>query len=281
MKIDLARMAVRRGFRRKSSDLAVIRSTGAQAQDLFAIYRRMLAPLADAAQRILPAYARDLERKLRHDSPDELADLADDLAEEINRLVLELTPDLRDWALRIEKVHRGKWARTVRSVLEVTIETMLGPEDMRETLEAFLVRHTSLIRDVGEQARGRIADAVLRGIQQRTPIETVAREIRGATGFARARARRIASHQSVALNSALNEERRRQAGLSTWRWRHSRKAHPRLEHVARDGLLYSDDNQDWGREVNGELIRKPPEDGPGELPNCGCTGQAVLLLPDD
>lgn len=264
MRFDLPRMAARKGLRRKLVTFATIKSTQAQTEDLQMIYKRMLAPLFGAKLRIESLYARELERKLSHDSPDELGGLADLIADEINRLVLQLTPDLLDWALRVEKVHRGKWARTIQSLLDITAETMLGPEDMRETLEAFLTRNTSLIRDVGEQARGRIADAVLRGIQQRTPTAKVAKEIAEAAGMARKRARRIASHQSVALNSALNEERRRQAGLDTWKWRHSGKLHFRPLHKARDGKLYTDETA--------------PGDKPGELPNCGCVSVAVLVL---
>lgn len=256
-------MARRRGAKRKLITFTPIRSTKAQADDLLAIFRRILAPLAHT-DRLIAAYERELQRKLSHDSPDELGSLADEMAREIHRLVLELTPDLRRWALRIEKTHRGKWARAIQGVLDITVETMLGPEDVRETLDAFLTRTTSLIRDVTEQARGRIADAVLRGIQQRTPTAKVAKEIAEATGMARKRARRIASHQSVSLNSALNEERRRQAGLDTWKWRHSGKLHPRPEHVARDGKIYTDETA--------------PADRPGQLPNCGCVAQAVLVL---
>lgn len=262
MKFDLARLV--KGRRRKLITFRPIISTLAQAGDLLAIYSRMLKPWGTAVDKLRPLYERELQRVLTHDAADELTGLTDDLAGQINRLILELSPDLKDWVLRTERWHRGKWARAVQAGVDVGLDTLLGPADVQETLDAFLVRNTSLIRDVNEQTRGRIADAILRGIQQRTPTAKVAKEISEAVGMARKRARRIAAHQSVNLNSALNRQRRRQANLDHWKWRHSHKLHPRLEHVARDGKIYTDENA--------------PQDLPGVLPNCGCVEQAVLVV---
>jgi SPP1 gp7 family putative phage head morphogenesis protein len=176
--------------------------------------------------------------------------------------VLELTPDLRGWAFREEEWHRGKWKRSVLDAVSVSLETMLGPEEIRETLEAFVKRNVGLVRNVSDEARGRIADSVFRGFQRRAPAVEVAKEIREAVAMARARSIRIASDQTVKIASALTAERRRQAGLDTWAWRHSGKLHFRPEHKARDGKRYTD--------------ATAPEDLPGELPYCGCVEQAVL-----
>lgn len=276
MKFDLARM-IRQPTRRRIIVFRPIIIPKAHRDGLTRILLAMAAPWEGAAARIRPTYRRELERVLQHDSADDLADLAEDIADEVNRLVLQLTPDLRDWALRTEKIQRGKWGRAVQAALDVTIDGMMGPLEMRETVNQFLVRSTSLMRDLNEQARGRIADAILRGIQQRTPTVKVMREIVAATGMARSRARRIAAHQSVNLASALNRERRRMAGLQTWRWRHSGKKNPRQEHLARDGNLYSDDAAMVGT-VGGKTIAATPNDQPGDLPNCGCTESAVMIL---
>ncbi len=277
MRFTLAKM-IRRPIRRASITFRPIIIPKAHRDGLTRIMLAMVEPLATATDRISPQYERELARILQHDSADDLAEAVEAMADEISRLVLELTPDLRRWALRTERIQRDKWGRAVQAAIQVTIDSMLGPEDMRETINAFLVRSTSLVRDVNEQARGRIADAVLRGIQQRTPTVRVMREIVEATGMARARARRIAAHQSVNLASALNRERRRQAGLDVWKWNHSDKKYPRAEHVARDGKFYTDNPDRVGTLPSGQVIHAVPEDRPGEKPNCGCTEQAVLVL---
>lgn len=265
--------------------LSPIITTRAQADDLARIYARMLEPWSRAAEMLSDAYGRELARLtdgLTTDIPSDIGATVDAIAAAVNRLVLELTPDLRRWAFRTEEWHRGKWARAVLAGVDVAIDTLLGPEDVRETIDAFLVRNTSLIRDINSQARGRIADAVLRGYQQRSPIAEVAKEIREAAGLATKRARRVAADQSVKLASALDRERQRQAGLDIFKYRHSHKLHPRETHKARDGGLYE---LDTGREVkfvNGEKVYGSdtiaPDDMPGIPPFCACTTQAVLVF---
>jgi len=141
-----------------------------------------------------------------------------------------------------------------------------------------IARNVGLVRSVSDETRRRIADAVFRGLQARTPPRTVAKEIAEAVGIGRKRALRIAAHQNVVLSSQLNEERRRQAGITEWIWVHSRKRHPRLEHQERDGNLYTDDPSKAGREYEGKTIRPAPETRPGEEINCGCTSRALLVL---
>lgn len=282
MTFDLAAMAARKRSSRRPVVFRPIVTTRAQADDLYRIYARMLEPWSRAAEIIGPLYQAELERVLQHDSPEDLGTTNDSIAQAINRLILELTPDLRRWALRVEKWHRGKWVRAVLSGVEVALDTLIGPEDVRETIDAWLVRNTSLIRDVNEQARSKIADAVLRGYQQRSPVSDVMKEVRAATGFATKRARRIAADQTVKLSSALDDERRRQAGLDFGKYHHSGKKHPREEHRARNGKIYE---LDTGREVtfvNGRKVYGPDtieaDDRPGIPPFCGCVFAGVLVF---
>jgi SPP1 gp7 family putative phage head morphogenesis protein len=141
---------------------------------------------------------------------------------------------------------------------------MLGPEDVRETLETIIARNVSLVRDVSEQARARIGDAVFRGLTERTPAREVASQVREAVAMSRRRSINIASDQLTKISSSLDSERMQQAGIEQWKWMHSGKLHPREEHKARNGKLYS--------------FSKPPADMPGQLPFCGCRKLAVVEL---
>lgn len=281
MQFSLARMAARKRKSRRPVVLSPILTTKAQADSLAAIYRMMLKPWSRAHELLADQYGRELARLgdgLTTDSAEDLGATTDSIAQAINRLVLELTPQLKRWALRVEEWHRGKWVRAVLAGVEVDLDLIIGAADVRETIDAFLVRNTSLIRDINQQARGKVADAVLRGYQQRKPIAEVTKEIREATGFARARARRVAGDQTVKLASALDRERQRQAGLDTWKWKHSGKLHFRQAHKERDGNLYADEPASQGPLSNGVIVRAPPEDEPGELPFCGCVRQACLIF---
>ncbi len=280
MRYDLAAMAARAGKRRKIVTFAPIPSTKAQADSLARINRRILAPWLDARQRITDAYAAELARVLTTDSIDDLTGLFAELAAQVERLVLELTPALRDWAFRVEQVHRGKWARTVLAGADVDVSYLIGPADAQESIEQFLARNTALVKDTATQAQGRISDAVFRGLQARKPAREVGREIADALGMARKRSDRIAADQAVKLSSALDAQRQREAGLTVWKWKHSGKLHPRSWHKERDGNLYADDKVDQGKLANGDVVAEPPEpdDQPGVPPFCGCVRQGVLVF---
>lgn len=277
MKYDLAQMAKRSGTRRRMVTFRQIITTRAQANDLAKILRRMIAPWLNAREQTEQAYARELARILTTDSMDDLTRLFGDIADEVERLVLELTPSLRDWAFRIESWHRGKWGDTVLAGANVDIRYLIGPAEAVEPIETVLARNVALVRDISSQAQGRISDAVFRGIQARTPSREVGKQIAGATGMARKRAVRVAADQSVKLASALDAQRQREAGLTVWKWRHSAKLHPRKVHLERDGNLYAEAEADQGTLKGGQVVAEPPDDEPGELPFCGCVRQGVLV----
>jgi len=263
-RFDLAAMARRAGTRRRVVTFRPIIPTKAMAADLAAINRRALAPWEEARDRIVAAYGQELARVLATDSVNDLVDLFEEIAGFVNHLVLDLTPEMGEWALRVERWHRDKWRDTVLAGANVDIRYMIGPAEAQEQIATFIARNAALVRDTTAQAQGRIADAVWRGLQRRAPLRQVGREIAEALGLARKRANRIAADQHVKLSAALDRQRQREAGLDHWKWKHSGKLHPRLQHVARDGKIYTDETA--------------PEDEPGELPFCGCVRQAVLVL---
>lgn len=250
--------------------LARIATTQAQATDLLAIYLRVVNAWAAGLARINAAYAKSLS-EITTDSADDIKSAMDGIAAEIQRLVLFLTPDLRQWALRVEKVHRGKWVQSVLSAADVDLNTVLTAGDVEDTVAAQIEWNVALIKDVSAEAQRRIANAVFAGLQQRKPAAEVAKEISEAVGMARSRARRIASDQTTRLGGRLNQARQEQAGITHYKWRHSAKRHPRLWHLDRDGRIFP-----W--EGPGSI---PPDDRPSIPVFCGCTAQAVVTFDDE
>lgn len=281
MPFSLATMIRRaRNPRRRSIPLRPIVPPATLATSLF---RAFYLPLVEGWERrtdaIVAEYARTLA-EMTTDTPSDLGAMIDGIVEELRRLVLVLSPRLADWALRVEQWHRGRWRGAVLSATGVDLQTMIGPELAAQTIEAIIEWNTSLIRDVNDQARQRIANAVFAGLQRRAPAREVATEIREAVAMSRRRSIGIASDQLSKLTSRLDGERRREAGLTVWQWRHSGKLHPRRHHQAREGNHYSDDPAMVGREVNGETVATPPDsdDLPGIPPYCGCRAQAVVVF---
>lgn len=280
MRIPLAEMIRRarpRG-RKRIYTLQPIELPAMRATDLFrAAYLPVITTWAEAAMRIEAEYERSLA-ELTTDGAPQLETEIERAANQVGAFILSVRARIEGWARLAEAWHRMRWRRNVLTATSVDLGTFIGPQDVRETFEALLARNVALVRNVSDQTRQRIADAVFRGLQNRTPTREVARELQDAVGMARKRALNIAADQNVKLSSALNEERRRQAGIDSWSWVHSGKVHAREEHKVRNGVLYCEDPGKVGTTYEGRVVRKVPEDKPGELPYCGCTTRAVLIL---
>jgi hypothetical protein len=254
---------------RKPIVLARITPTQAQAGDLTALYAKIVTSWLAGIPRIVAEYEMTIAQ-MRTDSAETTGGAIDSVAAEIQRLVILLTPDLRRWAMRVEDVHRGKWVRSVLSATDIDLNTILTAGDVEDTVSASINWNVALIRDVSDELKRRIANAVFAGFQRRAPAAEIAKEIREATAMARARSLRIAADQTVKLGARLNQARQEQAGLTSFKWRHSGKLHPRNWHLARDGKVYP-----W----RGNSI--PADDMPGVPPYCGCTAQGVVTFGDE
>lgn len=266
------------GMRRRAVVLREVTPPATLASDL---YRATYLPIVEAWRVALPAIEREYERTLSamtQDSPADVQAEIDGAAEQVNRLLLLLTPQLQTWALRVEARVRERWRGAVLSATGVDLGTLLGVDDIRATLETHIGWNTALVRDVSDQARQRIGNAVFDGLRNRTPARDVAKTIREAVAMSRRRSVGIAADQLSKLSSALADERRREAGITAFEWIHSKKAHPRARHVERNGNYYSDVPTDVGQTLNGKTLLAPPQDRPGQLPWCGCQSRSVIDL---
>ncbi|WP_332838100.1 phage minor head protein [Sphingomonas sp. TX0522] len=242
------------------------------ATDLFqGSYRPVLTLLSRYADRLNAEYGRSLSA-LQTDSADDLTSILAALGDELSRLVLSLTPSLRNWTIRLERYHRSKWRGAVLAASSVDLDTIIGPQDVQQTLEDALNWNVSLVRDVGDQAKQKMANAVFAGLRARSPARDVAKQISEATGFARKRSLGIAADQLSKLSASLSEERQRQAGIEIVQYKSSHKLHARPWHAARDGKLYYLDTRtpvDGGEAVDAS-------DWAGAPPWCGCRTLATI-----
>lgn len=284
MRYNLATLARRaRNIRKSAIVLREVSAPAMLATDLFnSVYRGVIQLWTQAAPRIAEEYARTVA-SLTTDAPADIQAQIDGAEAAFQRLFFALTPSLRDWTLKVEQSVRNKWRGAVLSATGVDLQTMLGPDDVRDTLDAYLRWNVDLVSDVSAQIKRRISDAVFSGLTQRKPAREVAKEISDAVGMGRKRALNIASDQLSKLSGSLADERRREAGLSEWEWLHGGKIHYRPDHLARDGFYYTDDPANVGKRVNGKEVRSPPERGdrPGQKPFCSCRGRSVLVFEFD
>lgn len=276
MKIDLPAIAARlpdAPRRRGPVILPVINPTLALQGELAGIYLRVTDEWRRLAREIvMPAYAMTMREMV--DSFTDAAKMSDDLGDVRNategageaagRLLLVMAPAIRRWALRLERWHRLRWIGNIRAPTGVDLGSLIGPEDVTETIEATVAQNVALIRSVSDQARTSVAGIVLRGFQNRTAVRAVAKEVSAAIQVGRQRSLFIARDQATKLGAALDTERMQQVGITDFRWVSSGKVNYRPEHKRRNGRIYS--------------FKKPPPDMPGQLPNCGCKKAAVLRL---
>lgn len=281
MPLNLPALLKARGIRRKAITLRPIIPTTAQATDLAAIYAPAWRTWSEAINAIMAGYdpaPLPTGDTLTVDSPSSIQTAIDQAAALfLTRLVTEIGPGLRRWAVRVERWHRDRFAAGVKAGTGIDLDMILTAQPVEETLSVWLARNTALVRNVSDQAQSRISDAVFRGYQNRTPAREVAKEIREAVGMGRDRSVRIAADQLSKLSAALDTERQAEAGIEFFKWRHSGKAHPRSWHKARDGKVYELRS---GKERGGSAVI-PADDRPGMQPFCGCRAQAYIALMDE
>jgi hypothetical protein len=276
MNFDLAAMIRTRKVRRKSVTFRPIEPTASRAADLYAAcYRPTIDLLTAAIPQILASYERSLPvRDSIRDAASDNEGILASLGAALSRLVLDLTPNLRSWTLRSEKTHRTKWQGAVLTASGIDISTILAASGQPQSVGDTIAWNVALMRDVGTKAQAQISSAVYAAFTARQPVADLARDIRDIVGMTRRRALGIAADQSSKLSAALDRERRDQAGIVEFRYRHSFKRHPRPWHAARDGKIY---NSATGQQVDGPDVIAP-DDRPGIPPWCGCREMAHIDL---
>lgn len=243
------------------------------------LYRGAYAPVIALWASAIPVIMAEYERTQAAQTQDSPADIQGKIADAERRLSIlsiTLTPFIERWALRVEQWTRGKWRNAVLSATNVDIGQIIGPLDARQTVESAINYNVALVKDVSAEAQRRMTAIIYDGLRGNKPAREVAKELREAVGLGRARSVRIASDQLSKLTSSLADERRRDAGITAWKWLHSGKLRGRADHIARNGNIYSDDLADVGQTLEGQTVKAPPEDRPGQLPFCGCRSQSVL-----
>ena len=277
MRYNLAEMTIRaKRPKRKAIPIRDIPVPSMFAGDL---YRGAYLPVVSLWAETIPIILAEYTRTQAAQTTDSPADIQAKIAQAESRfsiLTITLTPFIERWALRVEQWTRGKWRNAVLSATNVDIAQMIGPQAARQTVESAIAYNVSLVKDISAEAQRKMTAIVYDGLRANKPAREVAKELRGVVALGRARSIRIASDQLSKLTSSLADERRRDAGITAWKWLHSGKRNPRQDHIARNGNIYSDDPAQVGQVLEGQTVNAPPEDRVGQLPFCGCRSQSVL-----
>lgn len=251
------------GLRRKVVDLGVIEPSRAQWQPLALAFLRHLRRAQETLLELIPlAVERDQAELTRDAAGDEVAAA---LALAQRRLAQMPEDEILQWAANLDNWHGRRFVSTVQASTGVDISLFAQHAESQQAISTFQRWASALIRDVTDQVRQRIESAAYAAVVNQTSRRVLAQTIMAAMGVSRARAVRIARDQTLKLSGKLDQMRQEEAGIADYIWVHSRKAHPRLHHVERDGQVFQ-----W---IN------PPSDGhPRTQPNCGCSAKAHLTF---
>lgn len=265
MRVDLAAMARRSGYRRAITTFRAIKPPLTMGEELARIYLENVKVWKAAAPGIIAEYSRALAG-MRHDRAPAVQSQIDQAEAETNgpHRKAEISAAIAAFMFRFERWHRLQWIVIIKRTT-VDLTHIIGPHEVTPALETALARSAALIKDISAETAGKVSDAVFRGMQAGSPVSEVAAEIQEATGFARKRSIRVAHDQLIKLSAALDAARMVQAGLDEYTWKHTPQPHPRLHHLARDGLTFR--------------LGQPRGDQPGEAPFCRCYRVPILRLP--
>jgi len=265
MKIDLPSLARANGVRRKSVRLRPIRPTQVQSRDLYRVYLPAVSAWERlVSDRLMPEYARTIA-SIQTDSIIDLEAIIKFIEDAVSVVITtDVRSGMQRWLDNMTRWHYQRFVANLKYATDLELGMILNASGSPVTMQVFMARNTALIRDVSDQLRGRVSDIVFRNVPLRTPIREVAKEISEATGLARKRSMRIAMDQTQKISASLDRERMLSIGITQFEWVHSGKAHPRPEHLARNGKVY-----DW----SSEIARTDP---PGHAPFCGCKARGIL-----
>lgn len=266
MAYDLVDIIRRSGTRKRSVAAKPVTPTQARTEALAGLYLEVpRSAVPHIKGQILPAYGALLDRLQRDDEQSSLVAALQTLANSLGQVVTSLRPRFTRWLTEFGGWHTNRFAQTVQTAAGVDVRYIMSPTEIAQAIDVALERNVALVKDVSEEMQGRIAQRIWSGVSQQTPRDKMAREIAEVVGMSRARAKRIAVDQTTKVSADLDQIRQQEAGLDEFKWRHSRKLHPREFHKERDGKIFR-----WD---------KLPADGkPGTLPFCGCKAEPYLNL---
>jgi uncharacterized protein with gpF-like domain len=144
---------------------------------------------------------------------------------------------------------------------------------MNDAFQAVVSENVGLIKSIASQHLGDVERLVASSVQNGRDLGALTDELERRYSLTRNRAAFIARDQNSKATSAMDRARKLSLGITKSKWRHSGGGHhPRQSHVDADGKIFETAK---GCMIDGEYIF------PGELPNCGCLGQAVIPGFDD
>lgn len=172
-------------------------------------------------------------------------------------------------AREVDTAHLKAMRRQFSETLGINI--LQEAPRLRPTVEEFTKRNVALIKSIPQEAIDGLRKALVeKGLEKGIRPEALAKTLQERYGIAQRRAQLIATDQVGKMMANLTEERHRDLGITSYRWRTVRDNRVRRRHVKREGVLFSYDDPPT----------EGPDDGhPGTPIRCRCWSEPEIPEP--
>jgi len=158
----------------------------------------------------------------------------------------------------------------------VAIKTSMVPEALVPVVQASVAENVGLIKSISADYMQKVEGAVMRSITTGNGLADLIPSLEKLDGMTKRRAENIAYDQTRKVYNNVNKARMQAVGVKKFEWLHTGGSqHPRKDHIALSGKVFSFDN----------LPVIDPRTGergiPGQAPNCRCRMVPVIEFADD
>lgn len=171
-----------------------------------------------------------------------------------------------------DKASKSALAQSLKAMSGgMTIKTNIQSADLRETVKASISQNVALIKSIPSEYLQKVSGAVFRSVTSGQGMADLKPQIQKYGEMTDRRAKNIALDQTRKAYNSINADRMRKAGIKKFKWFHSGGGlHPRADHIALSGQIFSFDNLPV-------IDQKTGERGlPGQAIGCRCFQVPVI-----
>lgn len=155
----------------------------------------------------------------------------------------------------------------------MSLKTNLMTPALSNVYKATVAENVGLIKSIAGEYLEKVQGAVMRSITTGNGLQDLVPALQQYEGQTHRRARNIALDQTRKAYNSINKGRMQAVGIQRFKWHHSGGgAHPREDHIAMDGNVYSFDDLPVIDQRTGE------RGIPGQAVNCRCTMSPVFVF---
>lgn len=264
MAIEALAELIRSGLRRRT-ELRPVVPTKPLENELYGIYNDSIREWSEFMPTLVSEYDRfGLTDGLVTDADGrQLQFLIDQIDRKLDNTIIYQTEKLGRWVTKVGDYNGRRTIAAVKSATGREIAPFIRLRDAQPFLEQSIRQNVALITNVNADMKNRVEQIIFDGLANRRNKKYITDELAKALGITKRRARNIAGDQTHKLNTALNQFRNEQLGITRYRWSTMLDESVRAAHADRENKIFR-----WDQ---------PPDDGhPGQPINCRCRSHAIL-----